>query len=326
MANEEWRVERLSSAGEAVHAFLKKDSVPNVARLLRQPRATAELAFQALTILIRRKFVSEPDIDGIKAYVGHVLEKDGTMTSDRARLSEALMQSSLSMRENASRIPSKHQDVGLILLVDLVRSLELSDARVFELVRTAEWRLLRLLRKPGHQTGWYAFGWRRFRRETRDSDFPPGGAGPQPRTLIGQILKALALYDFDTARSLPDDRDREGAAAVVDAAFATTVRERFRSAPGGSGIEALAARASARGKSPLISSATMVELITEELSLSAHGPGFDRETEMQAKIVAIMEIVEERGLFPSEVGELVLRAERSAQDAGYNPTGFSPSS
>jgi hypothetical protein len=150
---------------------------------------------------------------------------------------------------------------------------------------------------------------RRFLDEMRcnAASVPAGEAGPA--TPIGKVLLSMALYDFETARSLPDDPDRNRVDGTVNRVFTEIVRRPHddeRTRPHGE----LVRRAAARATSPMITE----QMIGEILTLRTSSFDLDPSTETEAKLVLIMELVEEQGLLPAEVRGIISNAERAYRE------------
>jgi hypothetical protein len=129
------------------------------------------------------------------------------------------------------------------------------------------------------------------------------------------------MMRFDPAGAEPFGRgaDGDGEFAVVDSAFASIVRRQFSSAPHPSEMAGLAARATGRCRSPLISPAEVTALVRAEFGADDDGPDLGPQDRCFAKIGTVIELAEQLGLLLSEIRDLVVAAEQAAFAAGFRP-------
>jgi hypothetical protein len=295
-----------TSFGSALLGFLETDSVADAIRvLLRHSAVSGQLAAQALTLMVRRRFAGDPDMTDVRAMVGELLTNAGSASGVRIDLGAELIRSFVPVGDAPARLPLRHQDMVFVFALGMARERGFSGPAAVDLIEGAELRTRRVLKKaPSLSIQRWRF--RRFLDEMRNNaaSVPAGEAGPA--TPIGKILLSMALYDFETARSLPDDQDRNRVDATVNHVFAEIIRGPHggeRSRPDGD----LVRRAAARATSPLVTEQMIEEILTARTSSF----DLDPATETEAKIVLIMELVEELGLLPAEVRGLISNAERA---------------
>ncbi len=143
------------------------------------------------------------------------------------------------------RLPLRHQDMVFVIALGMAREHRFSGHTAVDLIEGAELRTRRVLRKaPSLSIQRLRF--RRFLDEMRSNaaSVPAGEAGPA--TPIGKVLLSMALYDFETARSLPDDPDRNRVDGTVNRVFTEIVRRPHdgeRTRPHGELVRRAAARA-----------------------------------------------------------------------------------
>ncbi|MEV6924613.1 hypothetical protein AB0M46_08905 [Dactylosporangium sp. NPDC051485] len=308
---------RLSGLGEELRMLLTDKRTARAFRLLRRPYVASELASQTLTVAARRAWSGSAAAGGTGPDLRGMLERDGSLTPQRLHVARAVVDSTVSVADFPS-VPLLEQDLVLVLLAGLIRDANLPDEELVELIRTGEWRLARLAVNPRYRIGLRILALRRFVRQAdlarRTDD------GPAPRTVIGRYLKAIMQFDLAAVKKYDGGVDRESEVAVVEAAFTALVRRLFPAAPQPSQTAALAVRAAARCKSPLISPDEITGLIRAEFGAvdddAELGPG----ERFSAKMAALAEMAEAYGLLLAEVRDLVVAAEQSAFQDGWQPT------
>lgn len=300
----------VTAAGLALLRFIEADSVANGGRLMQHPRAAPELAYQALTILARRRFARQDGGPQVRAYVERTLVGAGSSVERRIGVSVTLINSLLAVGGAAAKVPLRDQDLLLLFVVDLARSL--LPEELPELVAAAEWRLRRVLQGSQNGGALWRLRLRRISQELRDLRTPFVDDGLRLETPMGNMLEALLLHDYERVGSLPADSNFERAAAVVHGVFARSVKSCFGSGFQEKVLQRVAVRAAERSRSVLVSAETVRGLVVRELDASLPPAEADPEIRMKAETCLLIEVVEEFGLLPSEIHQHVVSAERSA--------------
>lgn len=306
---------RLSRNGLALCRFLLNGSIVGAAKILRYPRESPQLMYQALLLMVRREVGRDTG-----RYVRDVLTADNSSSAERIDLGERLLESVLvPRRPPLARVPRRHQDLLPLLLIAMVRDANMSPSDVAALVETAETRLGRLRRKSRDaEDGAVAFRWKFWRRGTeRPLPADPSYEAVGPRTATGNVLRALVDFNTKRARSFPEEPADDAAAAIVDAAFRLAVEGQFSTSPDRGRVVSFV---DGIDRSNLdLSEGELVGLIMEApVSGDAH-EGVDAESHLAAKTVVLVELCEAFGLFGREVDGLIKQAEEAVAAAGYSP-------
>ncbi|MEV6923660.1 hypothetical protein AB0M46_03965 [Dactylosporangium sp. NPDC051485] len=305
-----------TSSGRALLRFLRGDSVGKAIRLFARPWVAYVLMSVTLAVLARRRFGAGHRPADLEEYVAAALGRDGSATPARLRAGTATMTAALAFPPRRL-VGAGERDLPMTLLLDLVRTAELADEQLTELVGFVERRVAQVYR-PGPAIGWRALRWRRFHRELAGATPAWQWPRPEPGTRIGRVLLAMAVHEFDHAAELPDDDGFDGVEAVVGAAVRRLATGRYGAA-GEAEIEALAGRAAKRATSPLVTAAEVRLLLDQARDGMARPGDLSRADRYAARIGILMQIVDDLGLLPSETCALLVAAEADATAAGFQP-------
>ncbi len=298
-----------TGAGKRVWQYLIYQSMQHTLLLMVHPVSAPELIYQAWIVAMRRMFAQDVDAEAAQTFVSVILTRQ-RRTPVAPDVVKALVD--LAMGE-AHPLDLRRRDRLLVLpiLEESVRTARLSERDVAELVRAAEKRLDRWRRKAG-----------RSRCGTRVSAATKGGgndAGIQPRSVIGQTLRAMAGYDRERVAALPREQSNDAIAAVVNAAFEIAVKKRFDRGRTIEMVAGFAERVVTASQDPLLGRLTAISItegaLEEDRAVCKEA---DLELAIQVKVLGFVQAVEDLGLYEREIDEIIHRAEQMADGQGIN--------
>ncbi|MCZ7420145.1 hypothetical protein O7605_11535 [Verrucosispora sp. WMMA2121] len=299
-----------TGAGKRVWQYLIYQNMQHTLLLMVHPVLAPELIYQAWIVAMRRMFAQDANAEAARTFVSAILtrQRHSPVAPDVVK---ALVD--LAMGE-AHPLDLRRRDRLLVLpiLEESVRTARLSEREVAELVRAAEKRLDRWRRKAG-----------RSRRGMRVSATTGGGndAGIQPKSVIGQTLRAMAGYDRERVAALPREQSNEAIVAVVNAAFGMAVKKRFNRDQTGEIVAGFAERVVTASQDPLLDRLAVISItegvLGEDRAVYTES---DLELAIQVKVLGFVQAVEELGLYEREIDEIIHSAEQMADAQGINLT------
>jgi hypothetical protein len=308
-----------SRAGSALLAFLLDDSTRTGLKLVRYPKSSPALLYQAFVLMARRRFNGTSGLDPLKL-VQDALVANGSASEERIRWADDVLKSALLVRPaKVVAIPRKHQDVVITILLQLVRESGMAADLVAALVRAAESRLVRLRRldKARNMQGFMGSILRRPDTVAEKSQvYERGAVGRVPNSVVGSKLRALADFDINLADSYPEEPD-EAAAAMIDAVFRRVLMTRFTTPLASDEIARFASTMASSIPDLPVSAVELTALVTKALGSGDRSAAVQGEDRLRAKVVIFMDTVEEMGLFGEEIDDLIGRAEESVRSDGY---------
>ncbi|MGC5050854.1 hypothetical protein ACLQ2S_05295 [Micromonospora sp. DT48] len=275
------------------------------------PMSAPELIYQAWIVVMRRMFAQDLDAEAAQTFVTTTLarQRHSPVAPDVAKALVDLAMGKAHPRD----LRRRDRLLVLPVLEESVRMARLSERDVAELVRAAEKRLDRWRRKTG-----------RSRRAAGVSAATKGGrndAGIQPRSVIGQTLRAMAVYDRERVAALPREQSNEAIAAVVSAAFEIAVKKRFNRGRTIEIVAGFAERVVTASQDPLLDRLTAISITEGVLDQGrAVCEEADLELAIQVKVLGFVQAVEDLGLYEREIDEIIHRAEQMTDAQGINLT------
>jgi hypothetical protein len=304
--------EARSRAASALLAFLLDDGTRSALKLVRYPKSSPALLYQAFVLMARRRFNRTSGVDPLKL-AQDALVANGSASEERIRWADDVLKSALVVRPTgAVAIPRKHQDVVITLLLHLVRESGMTDGSVAALVRAAESRHVRLQRSNKFRKGKGL--WRHIPRRTDSVVKEPQvnertAVGRGPSSVVGSRLRALADFDTNLAASYPEEPHDIAAAAMIDAVFRQALTTRFTAPLAPDDAARFASRMAASIPDLSVSAAELTALVAEALGPDSRSAPVQNEDQLRAKVVVFMDVVEEMGFFGEEIDDLIGRAE-----------------
>jgi hypothetical protein len=283
------------------------------------PEPASEIVDQLFVIAIRRRFGREPPSIPLEDFASRALEPDAIDDG------ETLLRYVLGW-QGANGNSDKRYLANLIvaLLSQLRTDGAIPDSEMDRLVVTAEARAVRMLRhkaaSAGRASKWFSpslIAGVRLIREYRSS-VGLEVTDPVPSSIVGQKLKAIARFDFETRDRMPPDGNVAGVVEVVNAAFSRIVRHRFNSLARPQEVARVATRVGETAKGKL-DPASIVNCISQEWA-DVQGSREATYDSLYIKMMTVAQIVEDLGIYDTELDSLLLDAEQLAVSRGYPPT------
>lgn len=295
--------ERQGSQAQAVQEFLLAGACGSRPRVGRRNRQQLELMFRAFCVLVRRRLARAHGSEAISGYVHAAFWRLGVQISRSARgRAIELVRLGLGREDHPRRIRRPDPRLLQYLLLDLAAELRLIEADVDHLMETALAHAARFA--PDDP----AFA--------RQAPSP----GNQPRSVVGRSLSAIGRYDFDELAQLPEDPSDRCVREVCRLAFSYAVYDRFGGSPDSFQIGQLARNVAKLARKPAITAELAEEVIRAELKDSATRSDVDDDVRLEATILVFARIVEDLGMYESELNALIRKAERAAEEQGIGLT------
>lgn len=290
--------QEVTKVGAAVCRLLAAPTPRRAMLTLTHPSTVPQLIYQTWVVAMRREFGRDPHPGQAVEYVRDALRRGGE--SVRAGLSEALVNLALEgPTDGGDGLSRAERHLVLPLLIDLVRARFDADADLADLVRAGERRLARVRRKAG--------------RPMRD--LPALSSVGGPRTVVGQRLKAQAMYDRDRLRELPEEPSDEAITAMVEQAAAAALRRRFGGDARPEALAAFGRRVARWSPDPRLDADIAVAVVRAVLAGGA-ADDVPEDLALHAKARVLLQLVEDLGWYEREIDALLVAAEEAVTASG----------
>lgn len=309
----------VTRAGSSVRQALEEADWAQAFR--RLTTAALDIVDQILAIGFRRRLVLEPDT-AIERYVA---AGSGAKTTDDIADAAAIVRIALGRRkQDVSIDPKRRGQIILLLLRRLREDGCLKGSELLPLLVTAECRTARRFKQLITQQSKFVLvtnpGWRSrvaFLKEYQ-AHFQRMGGEAMPSSVIGQMLRAIARFDFEKRDRLPDAGDDRGFVAVVNGAFAAVLPKRFSHEPDDAAIASFVQMVSANAVRPLTPDA-VEEVVRDGLQSTLNIDDVPTEEVAKIRILTFAHAVDDVGMYDYELDELLQQAEQAAESIGQRP-------
>lgn len=283
-------------------------------RTILGPAVALELQFQVFAVAARRVLARNPGPQAVAGYVEAAYARLRIGRHPRSiQKGVRLVNAALGRIDWKDGAFARDMDLVACLLSDLLRVHRTSPAEVGMLIAAGEQRVQRLrrARQARRQSLWNRL--RTDRLQLAPASVLGGELGAVPRTIVGRGLKALARFDIEAARALPDDPSPDSVRAVTDLAFSIAVHERFGERPDPEHIALLAEGVSKHSRTPPIEVSDVESMVLAEF---VRVTGDEPDNAIEIKVAAFVRIVDDLGLYSHEIDELIETAEQIAEEDG----------
>ncbi|MEV7230075.1 MULTISPECIES: hypothetical protein [Polymorphospora] len=304
--------QELTAAGRRVHRLLAAPTVAgHVALAFSRP--SRQVAVKAWIVAMRRTFGRDTTHGRAEKYVREVLHSPGrSFPPFRARRRPGPDTPSrlvVAALENGAPALSAWSALGgdqgwaVTLLTGLAQTRFAAGAGLTELVRAAELRVDRERRIAGHGS-----------RLT-----PVPGARPgAPRTVLGQDLRAGAMFDPARPGDLPKEPSAEAAVAFWRTAALAALDRRFAPDPPAEAVAVFARRVAVLATDPRLDEATTLAVVRAALEARPETPaGLSPDLVHQAMAVVFVQAAEDLAWYEREIDDLLCGVEREVAGQGF---------
>jgi hypothetical protein len=308
----------VTPAGASVPAALLSTDLRRALKAV--PRSAAEIVGQVLLVALRRRYVgasAESRVDSVSGalaglgepkvrsgilLVGSVLsggplDMDGTRRT-RGTVALALLE----MLRTSGHIASSDSDL-------LVATAEARAVRVWR-------RRLSAGRRLSVWPGSYEWAAASLLKQYASVAWPVD-AEPVPASRIGQQVRALGRHDFEQLALIPEPEqdDDVGTLAVADTVLEAIIKRRFSAQVDEVAAADLVHRALRNAPEPADAAHAGIRVAME--GSLAQDP---TASALRARLRVFAQLVDDLGLYDTELDELIVMAENAAKAQGIQPT------
>ncbi|MEV0393773.1 hypothetical protein [Polymorphospora rubra] len=301
-----------TAAGRRVHRLLAAPTLASHVALAFS-RPSRQVAVKAWIVAMRRTFGRDATHGPAEKYVREALHSPGRSVAPvrarrrpgpdtPSRLVVAALENGAPALSAWSALGSD-QGWAVTLLTGLAETRFADGAGLTELVRAAELRVDRERRIAGHGS-----------RLAPALGVRPG----TPRSVLGQDLRAGAMFDPPRPGELPQEPSVDAAVTFWRAAALAALGRRFAPDPPADAVAVFARRVAVLAADPRLDEATALTVVRASLQGRPETPaGLSPDLVHQAMAVVFVQAAEDLAWYEREIDDLLCGVEREVESRGF---------